>query len=56
MQISEIIKTAQDEGKEKHVPQLEIDKGCKSGHDIVRVVVGHEVEHPQYGRTSYCLG
>ena len=46
MQISEIIKTAQDEGKEKHVPHLEIDIGCKSGHDIVRVVVGHEVEHP----------
>ena len=46
MQISRIIKTALDEGKEKHVPHLEIDQGCKMGHDIVRVVVGHETDHP----------
>ena len=46
MQISQIIKTALDEGKEKHVPHLEIDKGYKTGQDLVRVVVGHETEHP----------
>ena len=46
MEISEIIKTEKDEGKEKHVPHIEIDKGHKSGQDIVRVVVGREVPHP----------
>ena len=33
-------------GKEKHVPYIQIDKGHKEGRDIVRVVVGHEVPHP----------
>jgi len=46
MQISKIIKTAQDEGKEKHVPHLEIDQGYKTSQDIIRVVVGHETDHP----------
>ena len=46
MIISEIIQTAASEGKEKHVPTITIDKGHKSGRDIVRVVVGHESEHP----------
>jgi len=46
MELSEIIRTQKDEGKEKHVPTLTIDKGHKEGHDIVRVVVGHEVPHP----------
>ena len=46
MNFFEIIKAEKDEGKEKHVPHIEIDKGHKSGRDIVRVVVGHEVPHP----------
>ena len=46
MDFSEIIKTGKDEGKEKHVPTITIDKGHKEGKDIVRVVVGHEVPHP----------
>jgi superoxide reductase len=46
MDFSEIIKTGKDEGKEKHVPTITIDKGHKEGMDIVRVVVGHEVPHP----------
>ena len=46
MNFSEIIKAEKDEGKEKHVPHIEIDKGHKTGKDIVRVVVGHEVPHP----------
>ena len=46
MQFSEIIKTGKNEGKEKHVPHLEIDKGFKEDSDIVRVVVGHETPHP----------
>jgi superoxide reductase len=46
MDFSEIIKTGENEGKEKHVPTIMIDKGHKEGADIVRVVVGHEVPHP----------
>jgi len=46
MEFSKIIKTGKDEGKEKHVPTMTIDKGHKEGRDIVRVVVGHEEPHP----------
>ena len=46
MNLGELIKIQQDEGQEKHVPHIEIDKGHKAGQDIVRVVVGHEVPNP----------
>lgn len=46
MDFSQIIRTEKDEGKEKHVPTVIIDKGHKEKRDIVRVVVGHEVPHP----------
>jgi len=46
MNFSEIIKTEKDEGREKHIPHMEIAKGHKEGKDIVRVVVGHETPHP----------
>jgi superoxide reductase len=46
MGFSEIIKSGQDEGKEKHVPTITVDKGHMQGRDIVRVVVGHEEPHP----------
>ncbi len=46
MEFPEIIKTRESEGREKHVPTITIDKGHKEGMDIVRVVVGHEVPHP----------
>lgn len=46
MNFAELIKTEKDEGKEKHVPVITVDKGHISGQDIVRVVVGHEVPHP----------
>ena len=46
MKLSIIIKSMTDEGKEKHVPTITIDKGYKEGMDIVRVVVGHEEPHP----------
>ena len=46
MEFSDIIKTGKDEGREKHVPTITIDKGHKEGVDIVRVVVGHEEPHP----------
>jgi len=46
MEFSEIIKTGEAEGREKHVPTITMDKGHKEGVDIVRVVVGHEEPHP----------
>ena len=38
IKFAEIIKTEKDEGKEKHIPHMEITKGYKTGKDIVRVV------------------
>jgi superoxide reductase len=46
MKFIEIIKSEKDEGKEKHIPHIEIDKGHKSGKDIIRVSVGHSTLHP----------
>jgi len=46
MDLSKFIKTKKSEGKEKHVPTITMDKGHKSGMDIVRVVIGHEEAHP----------
>jgi len=40
MQFQDILKSAESEGKEKHVPFIEVGK------DSVHVVVGHEVPHP----------
>ena len=47
MRIGDILKTAATEGKEKHVPVIEIGKGKgEAGADIVHVIVGKEVPHP----------
>jgi len=46
MKFGEILKSKEAEGKEKHVPIIEIDKGAKKGVEIVRVIVGKEVPHP----------
>ena len=46
MNLSKIVKTATNEGKEKHVPTITKDKGHKEGVDIIHIVVGHEVPHP----------
>ena len=54
MEFCKIVKTGQDEGKEKHVPRITIDKGHKEGKDIVRVVVGHEVPHPNTVEHHIC--
>jgi superoxide reductase len=43
---SEIVKGEKDQGKEKHIPHIMIDRGHKERKDIVRVVVGHERKHP----------
>jgi superoxide reductase len=54
MEFCKIVKTGQDEGKEKHVPRITVDKGYKEGKDIVRVVVGHEVPHPNTVEHHIC--
>jgi superoxide reductase len=47
MHTCELYKTGENEGKEKHVPELEICKGDgKGGKDLVRIIVGKEVPHP----------
>jgi superoxide reductase len=46
MNLSEIIKGEKDQGKEKHIPHIMIDRGYEDGKDIVRVVVGHDSPHP----------
>ena len=46
MKFGDILKSKEDEGKEKHVPIIEIDKEARKGVDIVRVIVGKEVPHP----------
>ena len=47
MQFGEILKGKEVEGKEKHVPAIELIRGHGStGADFVRVVVGKEVPHP----------
>ena len=47
MPFPNILKNAQSEGKEKHVPVIEIGKGKgEGGADIIHVVVGKETPHP----------
>jgi len=46
MKFGDILKGVEAEGKEKHVPIIEIDKGRKEEMDIVRVVVGKDAPHP----------
>ncbi|MGD9347129.1 MAG: desulfoferrodoxin family protein [Candidatus Aminicenantes bacterium] len=41
MKFSDFLKTAEVEGKEKHVPEIEVE-----GDSSVRVIVGKEVPHP----------
>jgi len=47
MKFGDLLKGAEAEGKEKHVPVIEIDNGHRrEGVDIVRVIVGKDVPHP----------
>ena len=46
MKFGEILRDKRAEGKEKHVPVIEIDKGTREGVEVVRVIVGKEVPHP----------
>ncbi|MBT4512210.1 MAG: desulfoferrodoxin [Chloroflexi bacterium] len=47
MQFAEVLKSAESEGKEKHVPTIEIMREHGSDKvDIVHVLVGKETPHP----------
>jgi superoxide reductase len=41
MKFTDLLKSAENEGKEKHVPVIEVE-----GSNSVRVIVGKEVPHP----------
>ncbi len=46
-EVRDVLKDARAEGKEKHVPEIEVEKGGGGkGVDAVRVIVGQEVPHP----------
>ncbi len=46
MKLAELIKTGKEEGKEKHVPFIEV-RECKTcGELSVRIKVGKEIFHP----------
>jgi superoxide reductase len=46
MQLGELIKTGAQEGKEKHVPVIELSDCPECGAKVVKVIVGKEVAHP----------
>jgi len=46
MRLGELIKTQQQEGKEKHVPVIELTKCPECGEKVVKITVGKEVPHP----------
>jgi superoxide reductase len=47
MRFSDLVKGRNSEGKEKHIPSIELMKGQgKGGKDLVEVVVGREAPHP----------
>ncbi len=46
MKLGDLVKGGTQEGKEKHVPVVEL-KACKEcGEDAVKITVGKEVAHP----------
>lgn len=46
MRIGNLIKTSAQEGKEKHIPTIELVNCKECAGKVVRVVVGKEVPHP----------
>jgi len=46
MQLGELIKTGAQEGKEKHVPVIELSDCPECGGKVVKVIVGKDVPHP----------
>ena len=46
MKLGELIKTEAQEGKEKHVPVIELVDCPDCGDKVVKITVGKEVPHP----------
>ncbi|HDL86162.1 MAG TPA: desulfoferrodoxin [Candidatus Acetothermia bacterium] len=46
MRLGELIKTGSQEGKEKHVPVIELVSCKECGGNAVKITVGKEVTHP----------
>ncbi len=46
MKLGELIKTGAQEGKEKHVPVIELVSCKECGTNAVKITVGKEVQHP----------
>ena len=46
MKLAELIKTGSQEGKEKHVPVIELVSCDECGKNAVKITVGKEVAHP----------
>ncbi|HUV07259.1 MAG TPA: desulfoferrodoxin family protein [Spirochaetia bacterium] len=46
MKFGELIKGSDKEGKEKHVPTIEVEKCKDCGDLMVNIIVGKEVAHP----------
>jgi len=46
MRFGDILKTQEREGKEKHVPVIEVKKCPDCGENQVTVIVGKEIAHP----------
>lgn len=46
MKLRELIKTGAQEGKEKHVPVIELVSCKECGTNAVKITVGKEVQHP----------
>ncbi len=46
MRIGDLIKTEVEEGKEKHVPVIELVDCPTCGEKVVKITVGKEVPHP----------
>jgi superoxide reductase len=46
MKLGALIKGAQQEGKEKHVPVIELVDCPECGERVVKVIVGKETPHP----------
>ncbi len=46
MKLGELIKGADQEGKEKHVPVIKLVDCPECGEKVVKIIVGEEVPHP----------
>jgi superoxide reductase len=46
MRLGEVVKTAAQEGKEKHVPVIELVQCDECGKNAVKITVGKETPHP----------